>query len=81
MALLKPGRRPLLTRATERSTLVSVAFHAFYLNDLKAYLFVAGLGSCGVVNTVNDLIVAVSHDLFDTFPYVSLDSTHSFPLG
>ena len=25
------------------------------------------------MNTVNDLIVAVSHDLFDTFPYVLVD--------
>ncbi|GJE91832.1 hypothetical protein PsYK624_079830 [Phanerochaete sordida] len=30
--------------------------------------FVPGLGACGFTNTGSDLIVAVGHELFDTFP-------------
>jgi len=40
-------------------------------------IFSAGLGACGITNTVNDLVVAVGHDLYDTFPYASLFNTFS----
>ena len=45
--------------------------------QLNALFFSAGLGACGITNTVNDLVVAVGHDLYDTFPYASLFNTFS----
>ncbi|THH15017.1 hypothetical protein EW146_g5383 [Bondarzewia mesenterica] len=30
--------------------------------------YAPGLGSCGISNTASDFIVAISHDMFDTFP-------------
>ncbi|KAA1477373.1 barwin-like endoglucanase [Dentipellis sp. KUC8613] len=37
-------------------------------NDGRGTFFYPGLGACGVTNSNDDLIVAVGHDLFDTFP-------------
>ena len=35
-----------------------------------ATYYTTGLGACGITNTDSDYIVAVSHDLFDNYPYV-----------
>lgn len=32
--------------------------------------YAIGLGACGITNSGNDKIAAVSHLLFDVFPYV-----------
>lgn len=35
-----------------------------------ATFYAPGLGACGITNTAEDFIVAVSAQFFDTFPYV-----------
>lgn len=40
-------------------------------STIPATFYTPGLGACGITNTVNDMIVAVSAQFFDTFPWVS----------
>ncbi|KAK0227000.1 plant expansin [Armillaria nabsnona] len=46
----------------------------------EATYYLPGLGSCGVTNTVSDMSVAVSHLLYDSYPYVWCREPHWNPL-
>ncbi|KAJ3719560.1 plant expansin, partial [Lentinula guzmanii] len=67
-----------LLRRNSNMPIVSASFYQrkrFYLGTLIGSchqrfdtVSLAGLGACGIVNTDNDLIVAMNHIVFDAYP-------------
>lgn len=46
------------------------------LSPLSATFYATGLGACGITNTDSDYIAAVSHILYDSYPYVPAFVAH-----
>lgn len=56
----------------QKVSLISTRILLDKLIMLIGTYYATSLGACGVTNTDSDYIVAVSHLLFDTHPYISL---------
>jgi hypothetical protein len=56
------------TVRSQRSDKFQVTFDSNKSRSHIGTFYGTGLGACGVTNSDTDLIVAVAHELFDTYP-------------